>query len=177
MTRSYVSTSLPALGYSRRRTAVTSEHTTSDPEVARKHLGRCAHVLADGIGTTSLGIGVGLTVAPSRFGRILGLDAVPRRARAIGTLDVVLGTSILTSGRVWPGRRWHALTARLALHVAIANEYRRLGNRRGKQAIGGLFVVDGIATALMYRQEGRAIASTRRRRHRAGRDSADKLVH
>ncbi|WP_150460190.1 hypothetical protein [Nesterenkonia ebinurensis] len=109
--------------------------------------------LADVIGATTVGIGAGLSLDPIRCAKLLGLPGEPRRSRAIGLVDVVLGTMILTSGRVWPRRRWPVLVGREALHLVIVNEYRRQGNAQGALTMCGLFLVDGIATVLMYRQE------------------------
>lgn len=116
---------------------------------------RCGMVdaLADVIGVTTVGIGAGLSLDPVRFGKLLGLPGEPRRSRAIGLVDLVLGTAILTSGRVWPRRRWPVLVGREALHLVIVNEYRRQGNAQGALAMCGLFLVDGVATVLMHRQE------------------------
>lgn len=122
---------------------------------------RTTDALADVIGVTTVGIGVGLSLAPIRFGKLLGLPGSPRRGRVIGLADLALGTAILTSGRAWPRKRWPVLVAREAMHVVIAEECRRAENSPGMLAMGGLFVVDGIATALMYTKEtGRRSAPT-----------------
>ncbi|WP_277212450.1 hypothetical protein [Isoptericola croceus] len=114
---------------------------------------RLVDALADAIGVTTVTIGAGLSVAPDRFGRLLGLSGSARRARGIGLADLALGAAILSSGRAWPRHRWPALVGREALHVAIANEYRRLGAPAGMWAMGGLFVVDRVVTVLMCRAE------------------------
>lgn len=113
-------------------------------------------MLADLIGVTSVGLGLGLTLAPRQVGGLLSLDGTsPERARLIGAADVGLGTAILTSSRIWPRRRWPALLAREGLHLAIASEYARHGRRPAALAMIGLFVVDGVVTVMMHRQERR----------------------
>lgn len=117
---------------------------------------RLLDALADVIGVTTVTIGAGLSVAPDRCGRLLGLSGSPRRARGIGLADLAVGAAILSSGRAWPRCRWPALVGREALHVVIADEYRRVGATAEMLAMSGLFVVDGVVTVLMYRAETEA---------------------
>lgn len=114
---------------------------------------RVVGALADAIGLSTVVIGAGLSCDPRRFGTLLGLTRVPHRARAVGLVDLALGTAILTSGRAWPRQRWPGLVGREVLHLVIINEYRRLDHTQGVVAMSGLFVVDGLVTMLMFQEE------------------------
>lgn len=117
---------------------------------------RVVDLLADLIGSTSLALGLGLTLAPKKVGSLLGLDGTPpARARLIGVADVGLGSAILTSSRIWPRRRWPALMALEGLHLVIASEYARHCRTPAALAMIGLFIVDGVVTVMMHRQERR----------------------
>lgn len=109
--------------------------------------------LADVIGISTVCIGAGLSLDPVRCGKVLGLPDEPQRNRIIGLADLALGTVILTSGRLWPRKRWPLLVGREVMHLVIVNEYRRQGHTQGVLAMCGLFLVDGVATVLMHRQE------------------------
>jgi hypothetical protein len=107
---------------------------------------------ADVAGVTTLVIGAGLTVAPVRTARLLGLGDDARLARALGVADLVLAAGLLAARP-----RWRPMAMRSALNLLIAAAYgreaRRSDDRRraraGVAAMTVLTVVDGaLAIAL-----------------------------
>lgn len=105
-------------------------------------------VAADAVGAVSMILGGPLAAAPRRGARRLELDATSEaRARALGAADLGLGVAIL-AGRS-ASRRWAAVAARSALHLAFASEYVRSDRARAAAAMCALFAIDaGVASGL-----------------------------
>jgi hypothetical protein len=108
--------------------------------------------LADIAGMVTLAIGTGLTVAPSRTAKVLGLGDRPTLSRTIGLVDLALVPGLLRGRPRWP---W--MVARAALNLVVADCYRteafqpdgHPNARAGAVAMVALTVVDGtLAVAL-----------------------------
>lgn len=102
-------------------------------------------------GAVTLVAGTALTLAPARFGKLVGMEDRPGVMRAIGITDLVVAPGLLAARPRWP---W--LIARAALNaglVATARNYRsELGERNARIGAGlfaALTVVDGCAAVTL----------------------------
>jgi hypothetical protein len=84
----------------------------------------------------TLGFGAALTAVPARTAGVLGLGPDLRTARALGLLDLALGSGLLLHRR--RRARWMAVRAAANLVIAgcYAREVQRSGSPRAK--VGGL---------------------------------------
>jgi hypothetical protein len=103
----------------------------------------------------TLGFGTALTFAPARTAAVIGLGPDPRTARALGVLDLVLGTGLLLHRR----RRSRWMAARAAANLVIAGcyaqEVQRSGSPRAKVGGVGMAALTGFdgAVAVALRTE------------------------
>lgn len=102
-------------------------------------------------GMITLATGVGLTLAPDRVGRLVGIDE-PRTARLIGTGDLVLAPGLVIGKPRWP---WMA--ARTAANLPMAAIFLSSPHRSAR--------VTGVALLALTVSDVR----TARSLHRAGR--------
>lgn len=113
-------------------------------------------VLTTAAGAATLVVGAGLTAAPARTARILGLGGSAQSARALGIADLALAPALLVGGR----NRGPAMIVRAALNVLVAGRFRAESARPdgspraagGATAMAVLTVVDGLAGVVLLRE-------------------------
>jgi hypothetical protein len=98
-------------------------------------------------GLITLATGVGLTLAPDRVGRLVGIDD-PRTARLIGVGDLVLAPGLVAGRPRWP---WMA--ARAAANLPMAAVFLSSPHRSARAtgvALLGLTVNDVRAARTLH---------------------------
>jgi len=108
------------------------------------------------IGAVSAALGLALLGAPRRSAAALGLGGAPALLRAIGIVDLVVGTGLLRGAR---RLRW--MRARCSLNVALVGLYgwtllRARGARRTQVGLIQMLVVSAFDAVVARRLASRA---------------------